>query len=88
MVRKPLDEIEVYQHSYDGTILADVEAWLNEGTSGYTAEFAGWQNTLVIKKDGLEVTQVYPGDSLVRDLNDDLHNLNASLLASFYQPAL
>lgn len=86
MNRKPLDEIETFQHNY-GIDTNDVELWLNEGTSGFTAEIFGWQQMLLIKHNGLDVLTLGPSEWLIRDAAGRLHRLNNELMESFFEPA-
>lgn len=88
LVRKSLDNIEVYQHNYGNTNPADVEEWLNVGeVTGYTAGIVGWMGNLGVAKDGVPLIEVANGAYLVRTPEGEVDTLPSSLVIALWGPA-
>lgn len=88
MIKKDLDNIEAYQHLYNGTSVEDVETWLNASSSGYTAEIFGWQGMLLIKKNDAAIVTIAPGNWLIRDGLGRIFDMQAPFMDAFWEPAV
>lgn len=83
--RRSLDEIEAFQFVPSETSTEEIQAWLNDNDTGWTAELQGWVGALLIKKDGNEILTVVPGEFLIRDITGYLFRLTEETLRIFWK---
>lgn len=86
-VKKDLENLEAFQHTYGGTDVAEVEVWLNNYLPGHEVTLFGWQGLLLVKLDGIELFSVTPGQWMVRSGTGKLLVLSDELFTSLWEPA-